>query len=29
MIEIVYSKEKGILRNIPHEVQEMIEGILR
>ncbi len=26
MIEIAYSKEKGILRNMPQEVQETIEG---
>lgn len=29
MIEITYSKEKGILRNMPQEVQETIEGILQ
>lgn len=29
MIEIAYSKEKGVLRNLPQEVQETIEGILQ
>lgn len=29
MIEITYSKEKEILRNMPQEVQETIEGILQ
>ncbi len=29
MIEIAYSREKGILRNMPQEVQETIEEILQ
>ncbi|ETI90866.1 MAG: hypothetical protein Q607_CBUC00041G0008 [Clostridium butyricum DORA_1] len=29
MIEIAYSREKGILRNKPQEVQETIRGILQ
>lgn len=29
MIEIAYSREKGILKNMPQEVQETIEGILQ
>lgn len=29
MIEIAYSREKGILKNIPQEVQETIEEILQ
>lgn len=28
MIEIAHSREKGILKNMPHEVQEAIERIL-
>ena len=28
MIEIAHSREKGILKNIPQEVQEAIERIL-
>jgi hypothetical protein len=29
MIEIAYSREKGILKNMPQEVQETIEEILQ